>query len=294
MSAFDVYRGSVNAWECDTMGHMNVQHYVARMSHAWSHIRPTIGYPPGHLTVARISPIAVRDVIRYKRELLAGDAMHMTSQVVAATEKTISIHSVLYKSTTGEVSATFDTKALHFDLAARKSRPFPDEIRAKAEALIAPVAGGIELPPETDPVFSEAPEERFFETCRGSVNAWECDYLGHMNVQFYADRLAHAAGTTFAMLRIPRERGIGSAAVQHDVRYLRELRAGDPLHVRSAILAIGNKTLRFGHRLYHATTGELSCTADIVGVIFDLKARKAIPVPDELRRRAEDMMRGKI
>ena len=27
----ELYRGSINTWECDEMGHMNVRFYVARM-----------------------------------------------------------------------------------------------------------------------------------------------------------------------------------------------------------------------------------------------------------------------
>ena len=27
----EVYRGSINTWECDEMGHMNVRFYVAKM-----------------------------------------------------------------------------------------------------------------------------------------------------------------------------------------------------------------------------------------------------------------------
>lgn len=289
MSAFDVYRGAVNSWECDQMGHMNVQFYVARMSHAWSHIRLAVGYAADHLKSERTSLVAVRDVIRYKRELHAGDAMHMTARVVEVGDKSIRFLAELWKTATGELSASFDSTALHFDLEARKATALPPKIREMASALARPIPDLAPLP-ENDKRFDDIADAAMFETYRGSVNVWECDYLGHMNVQFYTDRFSHAAGQIFSRLAIPRERHVGSAAVQYDVRYLKELRAGTPLLVRSAIIDVGNKTLRFGHRVFNASTGQLAATADIVGVTFDLKARKSIPVPEETRRAAAALM----
>ena len=35
----DTFRGSVNTWECDEVGHMNVQFYVARASDAAFYLR---------------------------------------------------------------------------------------------------------------------------------------------------------------------------------------------------------------------------------------------------------------
>jgi len=289
MSAFDVFRGAVNSWECDQMGHMNVQFYVARMSHAWSHIRLAVGYAPDHLKRDRTSLVAVRDVIHYKRELHAGDAMHMTARVVEVGDKSIRFLAELWKTASGELSAAFDSTALHFDLEARKAAPLPPAIRDKARALVRPIPDLRPLP-ETDARFMALADEDFIDTYRGSVNVWECDYLGHMNVQFYTDRFSHAAGQLFAKLALPRERHVGSAAVQYDVRYLKELRAGSPILLRSTMLDVGNKTLRFGHRLYNSASGELAATADIVGVTFDLKARKAIAVPDEVRAAAQKLM----
>lgn len=108
MSAFDVFRGAVNSWECDQMGHMNVQFYVARMSQAWSHIRLAVGYAPDHLTRDRTSLVAVRDVIHYKRELHAGDAMHMTARVIEVGDKSIRFLAELWKTASGELSAAFE------------------------------------------------------------------------------------------------------------------------------------------------------------------------------------------
>ena len=41
----------------------------------------------------------------------------------------------------GELAATYDVISVLFDLAARKSKPLPEEVRALAEAAIAAGAG---------------------------------------------------------------------------------------------------------------------------------------------------------
>jgi acyl-CoA thioester hydrolase len=79
------------------------------------------------------------------------------------------------------------------------------------------------------------------EVARSSVQTWECDQMGHMNVQFYVGKadeglsaLAAALGlsaraqrSTFAAL-IPRE---------HHIRFHRELRPGAPFAIKAGILA---------------------------------------------------------
>ncbi len=49
----DTFRGTVNTWECDDVGHMNVQFYVARASDAAFYLRHApVSYP--HLTLPTI------------------------------------------------------------------------------------------------------------------------------------------------------------------------------------------------------------------------------------------------
>ena len=130
----------------------------------------------------------------------------------------------------------------------------------------------------------------FIETYRGAVAAWECDHLGHMNVQFYVARASeatwhflHAIGMGPSVVR---EKRIGLAAVQQDIRYRREMLAGDLAIVQSGVLAIGSKSLTVLHRLINAGSGEIAMTMTNIGVCMDLDNRKAMPLPEEVRARA--------
>ena len=70
------YRGNVNSWECDQMGHMNVQFYMARGSEAFGHFQNALGLSP---PVIRESKKGLRFKslrIQFKAEVHAGSILH--------------------------------------------------------------------------------------------------------------------------------------------------------------------------------------------------------------------------
>src|SRR6185312_905298 len=66
-----------------------------------------------------------------------------------------------------------------------------------------------------------------------------------------------------------REANRGMAAVQQNIAYKRELLAGDIVEIRSSLLDIRDKSIRFLHEMRNAETGE------ITGVHMDRQARKS-------------------
>jgi acyl-CoA thioester hydrolase len=286
MQEFDVYRGAVNTWECDEMGHMNVQHYVAKISHAWAHLRSAIGMPASTIREDKVTVAAVRDFIQYRREVHAGDALHMTARVIEVGDKTVRFGLELWRSDTGELSAKIESTGIFFDLKTRKAGKLPPLARERALALRSPRPDD-RPPPTPDPRVAGASDDRLYETYRGSVNTWECDYLGHMNIQFYTSRFSDAGGHIFGAIGLPHDGRIGTAAVQYDIQYRREVKAGAPLLLRSGLLGLGTKSMRFMHRLSDAATGEIYCTVEIVAVALDLATRKAVPISDAVRAAGE-------
>jgi len=63
--------------------------------------------------------------------------------------------------------------------------------------------------------------------------------------------------------------------VQQNITYRRELLAGDIVEVRSRLLEIRDKSIRFVHDMTNAETGELAATCEITGVHMDRQARKS-------------------
>jgi acyl-CoA thioester hydrolase len=76
------------------------------------------------------------------------------------------------------------------------------------------------------------------------------------------------------------------AAVQQELRYRRELRAGAVISVYSRILEVREKVLRFTHEMHNNETQELAATTTITGVHLDTRRRTACALPEEVRTRA--------
>jgi acyl-CoA thioester hydrolase len=77
------------------------------------------------------------------------------------------------------------------------------------------------------------------------------------------------------------------AAVQQTITYKRELLAGDIVEVRSRLLEIRDKSIRFLHEMRNAETGEIAAICEFVGVHMDRQARKSTPFAPAIRDVAE-------
>lgn len=90
-------------------------------------------------------------------------------------------------------------------------------------------------------------------TYRGVVYPWQCDHMGHMNVMWYVGKFDEATWQLLASIGATpsrlRDEGFGLAAVEQHIQYKRELRAGDLLTVRSSILEVREKSIRFTHEM---------------------------------------------
>jgi len=121
------------------------------------------------------------------------------------------------------------------------------------------------------------------ETYRGAVYPWHCDHVGHMNVMFYVGKFDEATWNFFAAIGITpsflRENRRGMAAVDQRIAYQRELHAGDIVSVRSGVLEVRDKVLRFVHEMRNAETQEISAITVLTGVHMDTAARKSCALP---------------
>ena len=83
-----------------------------------------------------------------------------------------------------------------------------------------------------------------------------------------------------------RESGRGMAGVQQNISYKRELFAGDIVEVRSSLLEIREKSIRFLHEMRNAETGEIAATSEITAVHLHREEHKSIPLPPSIRETA--------
>ena len=134
-------------------------------------------------------------------------------------------------------------------------------------------------------------------TYRGVVYPWHCDHMGHMNVMWYVGKFDEATWNLFASIGITpayvRDQRHGMAGLQQNITYKKELIAGDVVLVRSEILEVREKVIRFQHELFNGEEGELAAVCELTVVHLDLRTRKSRPFPAEIAARARANLRAR-
>ncbi len=124
------------------------------------------------------------------------------------------------------------------------------------------------------------------ETWRGTIYPAELDHMGHMNVQYYTAKFDQGTWHLFSQVGISnrylRLNNRGMAAVDQHTHYLAEVMAGDVLVVKSTILEIREKLIRFRHHMYDAETDIEAANTELVALHMDLDTRKSFPFPEEI------------
>jgi acyl-CoA thioester hydrolase len=122
------YRGTIYPWHCDHVGHMNVMWYVGKFDEATWNFFIQLGLTPSFLRQNNRGMAAVKQEIEYKHELRAGDVITIRSGLLEIKQKK--------NEETDEIAAITVWTGVYMDTAARKSCPFPDEIRIRASKMI--------------------------------------------------------------------------------------------------------------------------------------------------------------
>lgn len=131
-------------------------------------------------------------------------------------------------------------------------------------------------------------------TYQGIVYPWHCDHMGHMNVMWYVGKFDEATWFLFAQIGITpsyiRENNRGMVAVDQRISYRRELLAGDVITIRSGILEVKEKAIRFWHEIQNEQTGEIAAITLVTGLHIDRQLRKSIPFPIDVLERGQKMI----
>ncbi|MEW5863833.1 MAG: thioesterase family protein [Pseudomonadota bacterium] len=131
--------------------------------------------------------------------------------------------------------------------------------------------------------------EKWFDLYRGIVMPAQCDVYGHLNVRHYCAFFDDAgwhfprmAGLSLAEIRA---RGLGTVVATLTIEFHHEITAGQLVLVRGAVTRVGTKSFSHEMRLYEADSMLHCATQKTVEVCFDTAARKAVPLPADVRER---------
>ena len=131
----ETYRGFVYPWVVDHVGHMNVQFYTARFDEATWQFLAQLGLTPSFLKRNQRGAVAVDQHTQYKREVLAGSLLHVTTELLALGRTSIRFVHRMYDSETDEEVATTELVGVYFDTAIRASTPLPASVHRRAGTL---------------------------------------------------------------------------------------------------------------------------------------------------------------
>jgi acyl-CoA thioester hydrolase len=109
------------------------------------------------------------------------------------------------------------------------------------------------------------------------------DEFGHVNVMWYTHLFTGGASGLFQIVGLTREHfdanHTGSFALEQHFRYLKEVRLGQHVTLRSRVLG---RTAKRWHTMHFMTIDEsdlLAATAEVVSTYVDMTVRRSAPMP---------------
>ena len=291
-------RSSVQTWECDQMGHMNVQFYMAKEAEGMATLASALGLRTRSEVNAHAVLVPREQHIRFHRELRPGAPFIVQGGVLQAKSEGVVLYQEMNNAATSSLSATFVTYAEWSDLEYRTGLPLPVVAVSKSTAYTTELpahgaARGLELvPPRPAPLLSEAQDMGLITTFQGCVQDEHCDRYGYMHTRCYMGRVSDAIPNLIAQTT-GRDRStpdVGGAALEYRFLYRTQARAGDLLMIKSGLKSVSAKTYVWCHWLFDAESGQCFATAEAVAVSLDLRERKAIEIPPALRSRLEGLI----
>ena len=130
------FRGAVLADWVDLNRHMNSMAYANLF---WSHLAGLfgqIGITADYPRERRLSIFQREAHIGWERELLEGEEIEIRSWLVGFDERRIHHFHELWDVAKDRRAATMEYLSFHIDLAARRTGPIPDDIKANLEHLM--------------------------------------------------------------------------------------------------------------------------------------------------------------
>ncbi|MCA0357692.1 MAG: thioesterase family protein [Proteobacteria bacterium] len=292
----EIWRGGVNTWDCDEMGHMNVRHYVVRAQEGLIGMAAELGLPHAFSPHANATLLVKEQHIRFLREAHAGAPLYMLGGVIEMGECEARILQLLIHPASGELAATFQTTVVHATPRDGQPFPWPKVARERAEALKVEVperaqARSIDLSPFTPTAsLAQADALRLSRIGLGGLLPSDCDVFGRMRTEQFIGRVSDGIGTFIHPFRDVvvehadhKPQRMGGAVLEYRIVHLAWPRAGDRIEIRSGLLGTDARTMRVVHWMLDPATGEPWGTSEAVAITFDLDARKVVPVTDAAR-----------
>jgi len=121
----------------DYNGHLNMAYYNVLFDRAIDQLFAELGVGPDYLATRNSSTMTAECHVRYLREIGENDSVQVHIWLLGADEKRLHTFEELRHATEGWVSATSENMTLHIDMTVRKVAPFPPDIMARVQNMVA-------------------------------------------------------------------------------------------------------------------------------------------------------------
>ncbi len=295
-----IHRSSVNAWECDENGHLNVRHFIGKNYQGLIHLLAELGLTPQVLRELSAEPQVVNQHIRFHREARQGMPITICGQVVERRKSRFALYTELRHGKENTLFTAFNSEVDIVELKTR--RPCNFDLNIDVSSFKVPEHGiARSLLHDDVPVTSveEALELGYVETGRGTVMAEECDEHGCLAFYQYAARIADAIPNFMSTIQSTDEFALrssgelGGAVIESRADYYNTLERGSRFIILSGVRSFTAKTKHLSHLIFDLDNALLIKHSQGIAVALDLKTRRAVPFSeDRLRRMQSQQLKG--
>lgn len=293
-----LYQGSVNTWECDDGGHLNIRFHMERAFTGLAHVARALELPRAFTESAGSTLIATEAHVRFIKEARPGAPLIMHGGVVEIGESDATLCFDM-RHHDGAPGTAFTFKVRHVETRGLRSFPWSERSRAAAKRL------KCKLPEHAKPrsidvtqpaaEASVANAEALGVQRIGGAIVYpdQCDALGRLRGEHFVGRISDSVPNLLAPWRqAATAEGVQPAGAVVEARYVfrRYPRAGELIEVRSGIAEIGDKTLRLVHWILDPETGAAWASMEGVALTFDVNTRKALTPSAEARERVSKLV----
>jgi acyl-CoA thioester hydrolase len=141
------YQQRITESYLDDYRHMNVMWYTHLFSCALDDIFQRVGLTQEYFEANHTGTFALEGHVRYINEVRVGQQVSIRTRAVGRSDRRFHFLHFMTNDDTGKLSATLEAIGTHVDLRIRRSAPFPPQVAAAFDQLLAEHAKLPWLPP---------------------------------------------------------------------------------------------------------------------------------------------------
>lgn len=294
-----LYQGSVNTWECDDGGHLNVRFHLERAVIGLAHMARALDMPRAFTPAAGATLVPIEAHIRFLKEARPGAPLSMHGGVAAFDDAQATL-CLDMRHADGAPSSAFTFRVAH--AAVRGFKPFPWSQRSReAAARLAcalpdhakPRSLDLSSAPGQDLSIARARELGATRIGASMIAPDQCDAFGRVRAEHFVGRVSDSVPNLLARWRQEAAASAGGgvepagAVVEARLVFRRWPQAGDLIEVFTGIAEIGEKTQRLVHWICDPETGGAWASLEVIALTFDIATRKTIAPSPEQRARMQ-------